>query len=81
MRLAGHWTGKRRPKAFYLGPADWEDFEAMAREKVTVPWGNNPPVMREEPAFNGVPVRPSQNVPPHQSRLYDHTGTAHPLPR
>lgn len=65
----------RRPKAFYLGPADWAAFIAAAdaRDTVTLPWGNNPVQQRTDPAFNGLPVRKSKSDT-EVSRLYDHVG-------
>lgn len=76
-QLHNHWSGKRRPKAFYLGPDDWLEFMATDRPNVETVWNNEPSV---EPAFNDVPVRASKNVPPRQSRLYDHTTTGRMLP-
>lgn len=73
--LAAKWPG-RKPKAFYLGPADWDDFLASNPDRIHTLWNCKP---AEEPAFRMVPVRPSKNVPPRQSRLYDATGTGHPL--
>ena len=74
--LQARWGGRRRPKAFYLGPADWEDFIATGPpEKATT--HNLQPAW--EPVFSDVPVRPSKNVPPRQSRLYDHSGTGRSL--
>lgn len=79
--LGTRTDGRRRPKAFYLGPADWDEFRAAGTwPLVETTFGNNPPVIRSEPAFHGVPVRPSKNVAPRNSKLYDHTGTGRMLP-
>lgn len=75
--LAAHWSGRRRPKAFYLGPADWEDFCATDPPIIPTIWNNTE--VHEE-SFEGVPVRPSKNVAPRASRIYDHTGTSRMLP-
>lgn len=79
--LAERWGGRRAPKAFYLGPADWDEFEKLADLActVTLPFGNNPPQMRTDPAFKDVPVRQSKAVGEHSSRLYDHASYGHPL--
>jgi hypothetical protein len=74
-KLAEQW-GSRRPKAFYLNEADWDEFMAKARETCVVPFGNNPVEQREDPAFKDIPVRQSTAK---QSRLYDHTTTGRPI--
>lgn len=66
---------RRRPKAFYLGPADWADFSATDPPTKRFPRGNNPTVWGSEPTYEGLPVRASKNVPDRQSKLYDHTST------
>lgn len=63
--------GKRHPKAFYLNEDDWSEFIRTDPPSVDVWWGNNPPIHRRDPAFRGVPVRPSTSA---RSRLYDNTG-------
>lgn len=73
--LAYH--GKRKPKAFYLGPADWLDFEATDPGDVVAIFNHEE---RTEPGYRGVAVRASKNVAPHQSSLYDETGHGRPLP-
>lgn len=75
--LEGHWSGRRKPKAFYLGPADWEDFIATGPPIIASIINREP---AREPGFHDIPVRPSKNVPPRQSSLYDNTGTGRPLP-
>lgn len=72
--LEAHWTGRRKPKAFYLSPADWAEWRAATSNPpiVRVPFGNNPTVWRDEPAYRDVPVRESRSS---QSRLYDDTTT------
>lgn len=77
--LAKRWP-RRAPKAFYLGPADWEEFMATNPPTGVFPWGNNPVKQRTDPVFQGFPVRASENVLPRRSKLYDNTGSAHPLP-
>lgn len=71
----------RAPKAFYLGPSDWAEFEAAAdlTATVTLPWGNNPVQMRTDPAFKDVPVRQSKSTTTDGSNLYDLYGYGHPL--
>lgn len=70
-------AGPRRPKAFYLGPEDWADFIAGDPPRINALFNGKP---CEQPGFQSVPVRPSKNVPPRQSRLYDHTGAGRMLP-
>lgn len=79
--LAQKWP-KRRAKAFYLCAPDWDEFRAHADVActVTVMVGNNPPVPRTDPAFQGVPVRPSDTTR-GVSRLYDDTTTGRDLPK
>jgi hypothetical protein len=76
-RLNKKWGGRRRPKAFYLGPDDWRDFLATEPPTGASLWNNKPAL---EPLFEGIPVRQSKNVLPRRSRLYDHTKTGHALP-
>jgi hypothetical protein len=76
--LSRHWTGRRLPKAFYLNEEDWAEFMATGpAERVTGPWGNNPPVMVTDPGFRGVAVRSSKSP---KSRLYDETTSGRELP-
>lgn len=75
-QLHRNWP-TRTAKAFYLGPADWDEFMATNPAEIATTW-NNEPVM--QPGFKGVPVRPSKNVPPRLSKLYDHTSGGHKLP-
>lgn len=75
--LAERWNGKRRPKAFYLGPDDWADFIATRPPTISTIRNREPAV---EPGFENVPVRASKNVPPRQSRIYDHSGAGRPIP-
>ena len=64
-------NGKRRPKAFYLSPSDWTEFQATTDgAAVCTSFGNNPRVWRDDAAFGGIPVRQSKSL---KSRLYDHT--------
>jgi hypothetical protein len=70
--LHERWRGRRRPKAIYLAPPDWEEFLATDPPKGRFAFGNNPTVWRDEPTFDGVPVRPSKSG---LSRLYDETTT------
>jgi len=67
---------RRGPKAFYLVEADWAEFMATDPPTVTVPWANNPRIMRDDPAFEGVPVRQTDGK---QSRLYNDAGVARTL--
>lgn len=77
-RLTERWAGRRFPKAFYLGPADWAEFVEIADgQTVTIPFGNNPVKERTDPAFNQIPVRQSKGE--GASRLYDHCSYGHPL--
>lgn len=78
--LTERWGGRRAPKAFYLSPADWAEFTATDHPTVSVMWGNNPPKLRADPAFNGVPVRQTKSVGEVASRLYDHASYGHTLP-
>lgn len=78
--LEGVVARKRRPKAFYLGPADWVDFLSTNPPTVESLFGNNPPRLVVDPAFEGVPVRQSVNVAPRKSRLYDDVGMCRLLP-
>lgn len=78
VQLALSYAGRRLPKAFYLNEEDWSEFEATEpTEKVSGPWGNNPPVIVTDPGFRGVPVRSSAS---RTSRLYDDTTSGRPLP-
>ena len=67
--LEKRWSGRRRPKAFYLKADDWDAFIA-ANDWPTVRtmFGNNPPREVVDPSFNGLPVRQSKG---RDSRLYD----------
>lgn len=76
-RLAKHWSGKRRPKAFYLVGPDWDEFRAANPPTARFPFGNNPTIYRDEPVYEGVPVRPTGAK---ASRLYDHTTQGRDLP-
>ena len=80
-RLRVNWGGKRKPKAFYLNAADYHEFMSTPgqRETVTLPFGNRPPVMRTDFAFDGVPVRESKE-PLTTSKLYDQTQSARNIP-
>lgn len=74
----------RIPKAFYLRPDDHAEFMATnPTETVCGTWGNNPPIEREDPAFEGVPVR--ESIPgigsSGHSRLYNTVGSARPVPQ
>lgn len=75
--LSERTKGRRQPKAFYLGPDDWNDF--LATDPPVMPTVWNGEHLHEE-TFSDVPVRPSKNVPGRSSRLYDHTGTGRGLP-
>ena len=75
--LDERWNGRRIAKAFYLRAADFEEFLATDPPTVETVWGNNPPKERVEPAFEGVPVRPSKG---DANRLYDHTSSGHTVP-
>lgn len=77
-RLAANWSGRRRPKAFYLIESDWDEFMATKPPTIRTMWGNNPPTSVEDPAFGEVPVRLSTGK---QSRLYDNTTTGRNLPK
>jgi hypothetical protein len=79
--LLAKYRGHRIPKAFYLGPDDYADFMATDPPTGEFPWGNNPTKTVVEPAFERVPVRLSKNVPPRQSRLYDHCGYGKLIPQ
>lgn len=78
----------RIPKAFYLRPGDHAEFMSVAEQSTSVvigrfAWANNPTVWRDEPTFDGIPVRasvPGANSPGH-SRLYNTVGTARPVPQ
>lgn len=70
--LEERWNGRRRPKAFYLVPADYSAFTATKPPKVRTTWCNNPPLERIDPAFREIPVRESKGK---KSKLYDHTST------
>lgn len=78
--LGQRWRGKRIPKAFYLSTGDWAEFTAVERPTVETIFGNNPPKLRTDPAFAGVPVRPSKSTGETASRLYDHASYGHTLP-
>lgn len=69
--LERRWSGRRKPKAFYLGPADWADFMATKPPMIDAEL-NGWPV--SEPGLGDVPVRASKNVAPRSSRLYDARG-------
>jgi hypothetical protein len=73
-KLEKQWSGKRRPKAVYLNSGDWEEFMATKPSTAFFSFGNNPPVMREEPTFRDLPVRESKTKA-GASRLYDQTAT------
>jgi hypothetical protein len=75
--LKRHWSGRRTPKAFYLGPDDWTEFMATNPPTIETTWSDWP---RTEPSFEDVPVRPSKNVAPRKSRIYDNTGQGRELP-
>lgn len=78
-RLRSRWP-KRRPKAFYLGPGDWEAFMATDPPTIRTMWGNNPPQPRTDPAFREIPVRQSTAKGlPGASRLYDNTTCGRPI--
>jgi hypothetical protein len=77
--LQEKWGGRRLPKAFYLSEADWTEFSAGEWPTVQTMWGNNPPKLRTDPAFNGVPVRASKSSGETASRLYDHSSYGHSL--
>jgi hypothetical protein len=66
------WKGKRLPKAFYLNADDWRHFMATRPGTVETMFGNNPPVLVKDAAFQDIPVRESTA---RVSRLYDHTST------
>lgn len=70
--LDRRWRGRRRPKAFYLNGDDWLAFKATSPPNVTTDWGNNPVQQRTDPAFDGVPVRPSTST---ASRLYNNASS------
>lgn len=75
--------GRRIPKAFYLREDDHAEFVATGPTKtVETTWGNNPPIRRTEPAFDGVPVRQSVRGASREghSRLYNTVGSARPVP-
>lgn len=78
--LEERWRGRRQAKAFYLSEADWAEFISVERPTVQTMFGNNPPTLRTDPAFNGVPVRQSKSSGEATSRLYDHASYGHPLP-
>ena len=71
------WKGKRRPKAFYLASGDWDEFIATEPPQVRTMFGNNPPVEHIDPAFGGIPVRPTKSK---TSRVYDNTASGRALP-
>lgn len=77
--LQERWP-RRAAKAFYLGPADWDEFMATRPRTATFLWGNNPVKERVDPEHKGLPVRFSKNVAPKWSKLYDHSGSGHVLP-
>jgi hypothetical protein len=80
-QLEAKWGGKRKPKAFYLNADDWAVFNVMHDELPTfvrVPFGNNPTVWRDEPAYCCLPVRPSKST---ISKLYNHTTQGSVLPQ
>lgn len=71
-RLEKQWSGRRRPKAFYLIADDWREFTATNPPTIRTMFGNNPPRERIDPAFRNIPVRESTGK---ASRLYDNTST------
>lgn len=76
--LADQWQGRRVPKAVYLRPDDWAEFQQL-HDGTTAefPFGNNPPRMVTDAVHAGLPVRPSKG---QASRLYDHTHSGRALP-
>lgn len=75
-QLNRNWP-KRAAKAFYLGPDDYEEFMATNPPEIATTFNLQPAL---EPGFKEVPVRPSKNVGPRQSRLYDHASCGHMIP-
>jgi hypothetical protein len=73
-------ASKRFPKAYYLTTADMAEFMATDPPTITVPWGNNPVKLRDDPAFDGVPVRETTANGEGQSRLYNTRGSSRALP-
>lgn len=74
--LEQRWRGKRRPKAFYLGPDEYAAFMATDPPTIETVWGNNPPKDRIEPSFRNLPVREAKGL---ECRLYDHCSYGHPF--
>lgn len=77
-KLEKAWGGRRRPKAFYLIADDWREFMATEPPSIETMFGNNPPTLVTDPAFNGIPVRETTGK---LSRLYDWTSSGRELPK